>query len=55
MTVASVCHTIWEQDGRTHVCGRLADHPASWHLCACGTMLLQNGASPQLSDRGDDR
>ena len=40
MTVNGICHTLWEDEhSETHVCGRTDDHD-SWHLCACGAMLL---------------
>lgn len=38
VTVNGVCHTMWEVDDVSHLCGRIDDH-AGWHLCACGELL----------------
>ena len=39
MTVGNICHTAWDAQGHTHVCGKEPNH-SSWHLCACGELLM---------------
>jgi hypothetical protein len=38
VTVNGVCHTLWQDDPQTHLCGRQSGH-RSWHQCACGAVL----------------
>lgn len=47
MSLHGKCHTWWDVEGTSHLCGKDADHQ-HMHICVCGEVLLMGTSS--LSD-----